>query len=94
MPDAVLISEVTARAKPCSENQPFSTVSSRATCSCGHGTFRSQQLNVFCFALSAFGNQLPLIGHKGTGANRWTVFLPMLMVATRKAGPLSGVDDR
>lgn len=94
MPGAVLISEVTARAKPRSESQPFSTVSSRATCSCGHGTFRSQQLNVFCFALSVFGNQLTLVGHKGTRANRLTVFLPMLMVATRKAGPLSGVDDR
>lgn len=74
VPGAVLISEVTARAKPRSESQPFSTVSSRATCSCGHGTFRSQQLNVFCFALSVFGNQLTLVGHKGTGANRLTVF--------------------
>ena len=90
MPGTVLISEVTARAKPRSE----SPVSSRATCSCGLGTFRSQQLNVFCLAPSVFGNQLTLIGHKGTGANRLTVFLPMLMVATRKAGPLSGVDDR
>lgn len=95
-PGDVLISEVIAQAKPCSESSPFSTVSSRATCSCGHGTLRSQQLNVFCFAFSAFGNQLPLIGHKGTGANRWTVFFAYADGSHKKgrAGPVSGVDDR